>query len=297
MENNKNNNNINAYEQSVFFQSIVDNVPNMIFVKDAKELRFVIFNKAGEELLGYPKEEMIGKNDYDFFPKDQADFFIKKDRDTLNKKIILDIPEEPIKTRLKGERILHTQKITIVDENGDPKYLLGISEDITDKIELEKKLAEKRSQEIFKVLFDTAIDGIVLVDIETKKFVMSNKSIQKQLGYTPEEISKLGVVDIHPKKDLHLVMSQFEKLVKGEISVDKDVPVKRKDGSVFYADISASSFEFDGKNILLGVFRDITDRKVSQDILERTNKLMNGRELKMIELKKEIEELKQQICK
>jgi hypothetical protein len=69
----------NSQNELSFFQSIVDNVPDMIFVKEAKELRFVLFNKAGEELLGYKKEKMIGKNDYDFFPKDQAKFFIEKD--------------------------------------------------------------------------------------------------------------------------------------------------------------------------------------------------------------------------
>jgi len=56
----------------VFLDSVIENIPNMIFVKDAKELRFVRFNKAGSELIGYSQSSMLGKNDYDFFPKDQA---------------------------------------------------------------------------------------------------------------------------------------------------------------------------------------------------------------------------------
>ena len=47
----------------------------MVFVKDAKDLRFVMFNKAGEELIGVPKADLIGKNDYDFFPKNGSGFF------------------------------------------------------------------------------------------------------------------------------------------------------------------------------------------------------------------------------
>ena len=110
----------------------------MIFVKDAKDLRFVRFNKAGEELLGLKRAELLGKNDYDFFPKDQADFFTQKDRQTLSKKKLEDISEEPITTKYKGKRILHTRKIPILDEKGNAKYLLGISEDITEMKEAEE---------------------------------------------------------------------------------------------------------------------------------------------------------------
>jgi PAS domain S-box-containing protein len=129
-------------DRLIFFQSIVDNVPDMIFVKEAKELRFVLFNKAGEELLGYKREDMIGKNDYDFFPKEQAEFFINKDRTTLKNKVLVDILEEPIQTHYKGKRILHTKKIPILDKWGKPIYLLGISEDITKRKELEDELSE-----------------------------------------------------------------------------------------------------------------------------------------------------------
>ncbi len=129
-----------------FLNSIVENIPDMIFVKDAKELRFVSFNKAGEELIGLSRESMIGKNDYDFFPKEQADFFTTKDREVLAGKKLEDIPEEPIQTKSKGERALHTKKIPILDEKGNPRYLLGISEDITEYKEAQKKLLEKTAE-------------------------------------------------------------------------------------------------------------------------------------------------------
>jgi two-component system sensor histidine kinase UhpB len=131
----------------IFLESIVENIPDMIFVKDARELRFVRFNKAGEELLGHARRNLIGKSDYDFFPADEADFFTRADRDVLRNREVLDIPEEPILTKGKGLRYLHTKKIPIVDENDHPLYLLGISEDIT-----ERKRAENELQRSFELL-------------------------------------------------------------------------------------------------------------------------------------------------
>jgi len=129
-----------------FLDSVVENIPNMIFVKDAKNLRFVRFNKAGEDLLGYKRMELMGKNDHDLFPKTEADFFTNKDKKILESGELLQIEEEPIHTRFKGERILETKKIPILDPYGKPLYLLGISNDITAQkkmlTELDKKTKE-----------------------------------------------------------------------------------------------------------------------------------------------------------
>ncbi len=128
-----------------FLDTILENIPNMVFVKEAKELRFVRFNKAAEDLLGYKKEDMIGKNDYDFFPKEQADFFTSKDREALSKEGVTDITEELIETA-NGPKWLHTKKIPLIGSDGKPAYLLGISEDITRRKSSEDKIKKLNSE-------------------------------------------------------------------------------------------------------------------------------------------------------
>jgi PAS domain S-box-containing protein len=122
-----------------FLDTVLNNIPNMVFVKDAKELRFVRFNKAGESLLGYDRKDLIGKNDYDLFPKEQADFFTAKDRQALNRTEVTEIEEELIETAT-GPKWLHTKKIPIIGADGKPEYLLGISEDITARKKNEDKI-------------------------------------------------------------------------------------------------------------------------------------------------------------
>jgi PAS domain S-box-containing protein len=117
---------------SRLLDSIIENIPNMIFLKRAADLRFVLFNRAGEQLLGFNRRDLLGKNDYDFFPREQADFFTAKDREVLETDAVVDIPEETIDTS-GGKRILHTRKLALRDGEGRTEFLLGISEDITER--------------------------------------------------------------------------------------------------------------------------------------------------------------------
>lgn len=122
-----------------FLDDIVENIPLMVFVKDAHTFRFERVNRTGEDLMGYRRSEMIGATDYDFFPEEQADFYRHKDRQALEERRMIDIPEETIDT-VDGQRILHTKKIPIFGADGKPAYVLGISEDITERKRHEEEL-------------------------------------------------------------------------------------------------------------------------------------------------------------
>lgn len=137
----------------------------------------------------------------------------------------------------------------------------------------------KSSEQIFRTIFENASDGIVLVDTESKKFFMGNRQVYIDLGYSPEEFKTLGVSDIHPEKDLPYIFDQFDKMKRNEILLSKDIPVKRKDGSIYYADISAIPTPLIGKSLTIGIFRDVTQRKQLEEALEKNEKLLNATQL------------------
>ncbi len=115
-----------------FLDAILDNIPNVVFVKEAKKLRFVLFNKAGETIIGVPARDIIGKSDFEVFQEEEARHFTQMDRDVLAGKQLVDIPEESVFTPQSGLRTLHTRKIPLLDKQGVATHLIGISEDITE---------------------------------------------------------------------------------------------------------------------------------------------------------------------
>ncbi|MBD3337535.1 MAG: PAS domain S-box protein [Candidatus Lokiarchaeota archaeon] len=196
---------------------------------------------------------------------------------------VIKMSQEPI-VRLKNVNRHKDGHLVLLETNGEPifngedKFIgyRGINRSIKDykginqKKEL-KKIDEvlenrvgtrtkylKKSEEIYRVLFNKAIDGILLADSETKKFYAANEAICRKLGYTSEEIKNLSVKDIHPKEDLYHILEQFKKLSKGEIALARNIPVKTKNGNIFYADISSTKIDLDGKILLMGIFRDVT---------------------------------------
>ncbi|MBW3019344.1 PAS domain S-box protein, partial [Candidatus Woesearchaeota archaeon] len=166
----------------------------------------------------------------------------------------------PLNVNVKGVPLLVQNKIT---------GAIFIVEDITAYTEAEKKLQD--SERKFRIVFDNATDGILLTDLKSKKHYMANNTFCRMLGYTHEEIQDLTVMDIHPEEAQSYVLKQFDKQVRGEKVLAEDIPVKRKDGNIFYAAISARPIILD-KTYMLGLFRDITEQKQAVEALSESER-------------------------
>ncbi len=159
--------------------SIVSNIPAMVFLKRASDLRFELFNRAGEELLGYSTQDLLGKNDYDLFPREQADFFLAQDRLVLASENVVEIPEERITTASGEVRYLYTRKVALRDAQNVPTHLLGISVDITERKKAEAELR------IAAVAFESQ-EGMMITDAQGV-ILRVNQAFTELTGYSAEE--------------------------------------------------------------------------------------------------------------
>lgn len=136
-------------------------------------------------------------------------------------------------------------------------------------IEIDKEFkwavaALRDSEAKYRTLFEASADGILVADIETRRFRYVNPAICRFLGYTEPELLTMSVPDIHLEKDIERVMADFEVQLQGSNPLALEIPCRRKDGSVVFADVNAVPITLNGQSCLLGFFRDISERKRSE---------------------------------
>ncbi len=259
-------------ESQRLLEAIVENIPAMIFVKRADDLTFELFNRAGEVLLGYKREELLGKGNNAFWPKAQADWFTAADRKVLASGTSLEIPEEAIQAADGKLHYLHTWKVALHDREGAAAHLLGISLDITEHRLTQTLLRE--SEQKFRSIFEGALDGIVLMEIDSFRFADANPAFCQMIGYTHEALTGKNVLVAQPNGDMDKIRANIERHVCGETQLSSDIPIQCRDGTVNYADIKSSRISLNGRDYLMGIFRIVTERKRIQAELMDSQRLL-----------------------
>ena len=163
------------------------------------------------------------------------------------------------------ERPIADSGAPIRNEKGQVTGVVLVFRDQTEERRAEMALRE--SEERYRVLFEGSAQGILVADAETRRFMYANPSICEMLGYTADELTRLGVADIHPEDSLDHVASEFESQIRGEKTLAPALPCLRKDGTVFYADVNASAIVIEGRKCNVGFFTDITERKRAEQTL------------------------------
>jgi PAS domain S-box-containing protein len=132
--------------------------------------------------------------------------------------------------------------------------------------------ATRASEERYRMLFEGASEGILVADTTTEKFLYANTAISRMLGYSKEELTAMGLEDIHPVKDLDIIRKYFYALGSGEKKMVTNIPFLKKDKTVLYVEIVASQIMIDKKLCFVGFLLDITDRKRVEAALQQANK-------------------------
>ncbi len=172
-------------QTKAFFDAIVDNVPHVVFVKEARGLRFTRVNRAAAALLELPPEAIVGKTARDLFPEARARALEAHDREVLAGRVAVDVPEESIPTN-GGPRWLHTTKIPLFAEDGTAAFVVGISEDITEQRELRARLRQVHEELEQRVMGRTA--QLLVSSEELQREIRERKQAEAALRTSEDQL-------------------------------------------------------------------------------------------------------------
>jgi diguanylate cyclase (GGDEF)-like protein/PAS domain S-box-containing protein len=124
-----------------FLNTVVENVPVLLTVKDARDERYILVNRQAQEFMGIPREKIIGKTVYDIFPREDADIMVARDRKVVQSGVPMLIEDALVQTPGVGPRRVTWRRLLIRDDRGEPQYVLAVIEDVTERRRAEERIA------------------------------------------------------------------------------------------------------------------------------------------------------------
>jgi diguanylate cyclase (GGDEF)-like protein/PAS domain S-box-containing protein len=124
-----------------FLREIIDHIPTQITVKDARDRRYVLVNAVAEEQFGATSEEIVGKTPSELFSKEIAEQIDGDDDRALRSRETLFIDEHLWESRKQGMLCITSKRLAIRDAAGEPRYLVNVVEDVTERRRADEKIA------------------------------------------------------------------------------------------------------------------------------------------------------------
>jgi len=176
---------------------------------------------------------------------------------------------EWLTTKVDGQAIVLEVRFTML-AGMDGMYLCSAT-DISERKRAEQDLRE--SEERFRTIFETAVEGILVADVESRRFIIANPAICEILGYEKTGLVGLGVQDIHPPEKLASVVAAFERHLLLPEPAEVETVCRRKDGSLVPVSVRSAPLELAGHRYVAGFFTDTTSRRQLEEERLKVQKL------------------------
>lgn len=127
----------------------------------------------------------------------------------------------------------------------------------------------QQSEARFKAVFQNAMTGIIVARASDHSIYMVNDAICNMLGYERKEILTKPITILHHPDDHHMILQSFSRVLERDTNFHADIPMLRKDGSNIFAEATSSTMQLQDERYVLGMFKDVTDRKSMELELEK----------------------------
>jgi len=261
--------------ERALLRTVIDMLPDPIYAKDL-ESRFVLGNISLAQFLkvGNP-ENLIGKSDKDFYPQEKAAGFRNDELAVLNGGAMFN-EEESFNSPDGTQRFVLSTKVPLKDADGKIIGLVGIGRDITERKRAEEKFDRERT--LLRTVIDLLPDPIYVKDLESR-FVLGNIGAAQNMGAgEPENLIGKSDKDFFPQEQAAGFRNDELAVLNGGAMFNKEESITRPDGTrLWFLTIKVPLKDAEGKIIgLVGIGRDITERKRAEDALDRERALLRA---------------------
>lgn len=248
-----------AFRATPIYRHLFEQLNGAVLLADAATGKLLDCNWAAVQLLGRDRAEIIGMHQEGIHPPHTADEYRRRFAEHVAKGRGADYEGEVIR---KDGRIVPVQISAVPVELDGRAMIFGLFQDISARVTIEQTLRESEAR--YRIFFEQAPDGILIADIETRKFLYANPAAAAMFGCDQAELLRLGVEDIHPPEALAAVVAEFMAQARGEKLMAPIIPCRRRDGTVFFADIKTTMARLDGRPCNIGFFTDVTLRQQAE---------------------------------
>jgi PAS domain S-box-containing protein len=258
-----------ARDARTFFETILDQLPLAVFVKSADPStfgRYRLWNKRAVEMFDLEASEVIGLCEADIFNPDHAAAARDEDERVCDTRAPLDIPVEEVPTRAQGMRQIRTVKAPIFDTSGEPLWILGISEDVSERIGIERSL--RSSEERFRAISEASPLGIFVTD-PVGGCIYTNTNYERVAGLGPGRAIGTGWSDaVHPD-DQSAVFDAWMQAAQSGSLFRSEHRYLRRDGRIVWGSVHATAMiERNVRIGYVGTIEDISERKAAENDLK-----------------------------
>ena len=250
-------------------QALMDNIPDTIYFKDAAS-RFTRINSAQGKVLGIASpQEAIGKTDLDFQPTELSRGFYEEEQRMIEtgKPLINRIEFNPKKD---GQpRWFSATKVPMQNSQGIVTGIVGISRDITELRLAEAALAENET--LFRALFDLSPDAVIVIDPHFPRvswpIIDCNVAACLMNGYERDELIGRSIDILNVTSGTEAERMNYLNHLREEPYFKIETSHRRKNGEIFPVETSTALIKVGTRELVIGIDRDITDRKRTEDAL------------------------------
>ena len=244
-----------------FLDQIIENVPVTIIVKDAATRKFVLANRAAEILWSFDRREAIGKTPHDLFGKAQADAMTEADSKVLDADGPLFFGAHRTLSGVETGRIITSKRLCIRGPEHEPKYIVTVIEDVTERHEIEKE--RDRNREFLDQIIENVPSIIFVKNAGDRRYVLVNKAAENFWGVSRANMLGKTAHDVFSKAEADRITAREDELLEFNEPVFDEREIDAASGglrSVFSRRLTIHDGE--GKpQYLLAVIEDVTERK------------------------------------